>query len=155
MTVLGMELFNGWKNVWHIPRYGADMTVLGMELLNVRRMPRCSVNMTILQTQKNTKSLHNLNSIYFSYTSLFLAFTKEITVKMKKSTQIWKMYTNMVCRFSCFSRSGNNIPKICCSHRWNIIFWVISVFIHFPFLILVCFIYFIYLWANYKYKQQH
>jgi hypothetical protein len=44
------------------------------------------------QTWKNTKSLHNLNSIYLSYTSLFPAFTKKITGKMKKFTQ---MYTNV------------------------------------------------------------
>ena len=42
------------------------------------------------QTWKNTKSLHNLNSIYFSYTGLFLGFTKEIAGKIKKFTQIWK-----------------------------------------------------------------
>jgi hypothetical protein len=41
------------------------------------------------QTWKNTKSLHNLNSIYLSYTILFLAFIKEIAGKMKKFTQIW------------------------------------------------------------------
>ena len=40
------------------------------------------------QTWKNTKSLHNLNSIYFSYTGLFLGFTKEIAGKIKKFTQI-------------------------------------------------------------------
>ena len=32
----------------------------------------------VSQTRKNTTSLYNLNLIYFSYTSLFLAFTKEI-----------------------------------------------------------------------------
>ena len=43
---------------------------------------------TLDQTWKNTKSLHNLNSIYFSYTGLFLGFTKEIAGKIKKFTQI-------------------------------------------------------------------
>ena len=44
----------------------------------------------VSHTRKNTTSLHNLNLICFTYTSLFLAFTKEITGKMRKFTQIWK-----------------------------------------------------------------
>jgi hypothetical protein len=51
----------------------------------------CSMKYTITcqgQTWKNTKSLHNLNLIYFSYTGLFLGFTKEIAGKIKKFTQI-------------------------------------------------------------------
>jgi hypothetical protein len=42
------------------------------------------------QSWKNTKSLHNLNSLFVSCTSLSLAFTKEIAGIMKKFTQNWK-----------------------------------------------------------------
>ena len=37
---------------------------------------------------KNTKNVHNINLMYFSYTCLFLTFTKEIAGQMKKFTQI-------------------------------------------------------------------
>ena len=37
--------------------------------------------MILCADPENTTSFHNLNLIYFSYTSLFLAFTKEITGK--------------------------------------------------------------------------
>ena len=51
--------------------------------------PKKSMNGTVaVQTRKNTYSLHNQNSIYFSYTNLFLAFTKEIAGKRKKFTHI-------------------------------------------------------------------
>ena len=40
------------------------------------------------KTRINMKSLHNLNLIYFSCTSLLLSFTKKIGGKMKKFTQI-------------------------------------------------------------------
>ena len=39
---------------------------------------------------KHTKSYQNLNLLYFSCTSLFLVFTKEIAGKMKKFTEILK-----------------------------------------------------------------
>ena len=42
------------------------------------------------QTWKHTKNLNNLNLVYVSRTILFLAFTKEITGKMKKFTLIGK-----------------------------------------------------------------
>ena len=55
-----------------------------------------------LQTRKNTISLHNLNFIYFSYTSLFLALTKEIAGKWR-NLHILKKFTQtrfaVVCLF--------------------------------------------------------
>ena len=57
------------------------LTALGF--LSVPMIP------SVFKTRKNMKSLHNLNSIYCSCTSLFMAFTKEIAGKMNKFAQIW------------------------------------------------------------------
>ena len=66
--------------------YSETITFLEQELQEL--LPQLKSPCMPAQTWKNSKSLHNLNSIYFSYTGLFLAFTKEIAGKMKKFTQI-------------------------------------------------------------------
>jgi hypothetical protein len=47
-----------------------------------------ATEVTLNQTQKKTKSLHNLHLIYSHSTSVFLAFTKDIRGNLKKITPI-------------------------------------------------------------------
>ena len=68
------------------------------------------------------KSLHILNSIYFSYASLFLAFTKEnkeIYKDLEKCTHTWFAGSNVFQAWSCIAEKTNHFPAQLNSFIWR------------------------------------
>ena len=90
--IYGNDIFLGRSDLMHVMQSGTPYYTLVIVTIMMYASGKIVTRIQVyFQTWKNTKSLHNLNSIYFSYKSLFLAFTKEIAGNMKKCTQIWKI----------------------------------------------------------------
>ena len=112
-----------WQFVHFPSSFGESILQIMMVFFRILGFYASSFMMKVISftslCHKNTKSLHNLNSIYFFCTSLFLAFTNEITGQMKKFTQIWNVLHKHVLQVCVFSRSAKIISVL--SYTYNIL----------------------------------